>query len=247
MNIYTMLPFLGTKEVDKYLDKVMSGEVKNVPLSVFLPFASQEKISEVFLKQWRDGNISSKKLSVFMPFVSESVLHELVVEYCQNGGAPLPSSIVPFLAKEDVTMLFEYKLSHPEENEAEESTDGMDMGFDVSQIMDMTQEITKSVMGGLGNMFGGKGKFGSVHVNVKHDNENEEVEDELDDAIGNIEDAIDDIECAVDDIDEMLDDKSDKKRKELAKKLEKLQRAQDIINKKLSKYTKTNEGEKEPK
>ena len=116
--IITLLPFMSKSDIDDCIDKILNNDesMKNINTCVFLPFASLEKINDIF-----DAAISGNeriKLSTVIPFVSQEKLSEFVDEYVEGKHQNVNVNILyPFLKSSDVKRIFSYIIEKDKKNE----------------------------------------------------------------------------------------------------------------------------------
>ena len=109
---------MSKSDIDDCIDKILNNDesMKNINTCVFLPFASLEKINDIF-----DAAISGNeriKLSTVIPFVSQEKLSEFVDEYVDGKHQNVNVNILyPFLKSSDVKRIFSYIIEKDKKNE----------------------------------------------------------------------------------------------------------------------------------
>lgn len=128
MKYQSVLPFLDREDLNEVVDKVISGEIKNIKFTSLFPFLNDETLNKVidFLIQEK----RTKELQRALPFMSKSKINELyeAVESGEIEGIKA-TSFLPFLSKTKLKEIFETLIKNTQENEDDEH-DEHDEDFD---------------------------------------------------------------------------------------------------------------------
>lgn len=115
MKYIHMLPFLDEEDLDELVDKIKSGDVKDIKLVVLYPFLSKsslEKLVDYFIKE----NMS-KELKRALPFLSSKKVSE-IYDGIENGTITEIDefSIMPFLGKSKIKEMFHKSINELAKN-----------------------------------------------------------------------------------------------------------------------------------
>lgn len=123
-----ILPFMDSDELKDLAYKVMNEEIKGVRLIMVFPFLNSDDLSEIVDKLIE--NKQGKYLNHALPFVSRKTVKR-IFEGVKSGEIEgvKPTSLYPFLGKEDLKELFDKLIQDAIENPEEEDEDDEDELF----------------------------------------------------------------------------------------------------------------------
>ena len=109
MNVYKYLPFMNDEDLEELATKILSGDIKEVPLYKLYPFLSKSRLDQI-VKEIIEKN-DQDSLKHALPFVSKESLtfiREKIKEGALDGFDE--THLLPFLDPEEVKRLFYDKL-----------------------------------------------------------------------------------------------------------------------------------------
>lgn len=125
MKYQSVLPFLDEEDLTVLVNKIISGEIKNIKMASLFPFLNDETFNLVIdflIKEKR-----SKELRSALPFMSSSKINELyqAVERGEIEGIK-ETSFLPFLSKSKLTEIFETLVKNAKDDEDDDDDDDED-------------------------------------------------------------------------------------------------------------------------
>lgn len=105
MKLFTLLPFMDEEEIKELATKIITKEVKGVPLVTLYPFLNREDLEEIFEQLLKEGN--TKQLYSALPFLSRKSINKFY-DRVKAGEVKdfKESALLPFLDKSKIKELF---------------------------------------------------------------------------------------------------------------------------------------------
>ncbi|HAX03723.1 MAG: hypothetical protein A2Y45_08610 [Tenericutes bacterium GWC2_34_14] len=121
MKYTDLLPFLDREELNKVVQEVMNGELKNVKLDALFPFLDRTTLNE--LVQHFIEKKDAKMLQRMLPFISRKSV-ELIYQSAEKGEIPNfeVEQCIPFLGSDQIKQIFR-DLIQKESSETESDED----------------------------------------------------------------------------------------------------------------------------
>ena len=118
MKYIHMLPFLDEEDLDELVEKIKSGEIKDIKMVVLYPFLSRKSLESLVDHLIKENK--SKELTRVLPFISKEKVNEIYngIENETITGID-EFSIMPFLGKSKIKEMFHKSIKESAKNKEE--------------------------------------------------------------------------------------------------------------------------------
>jgi|GEM_PF-5190683 len=104
---YGVLPFLSDEDLNKTVELIVNGELKNVRIAPFAPFISSDALDQI-VDAYLAGTIEEKlDLVSLLPFMKSETLYKVSSEIAKGDVEGIDiNAVMPFLKKEDLSKIY---------------------------------------------------------------------------------------------------------------------------------------------